>query len=142
MSGKEKKHPLIQQSESLYPNKVRTEKELVTELTVTKDQSLERSNDSANREIDRLREQAKMLMEQADKVEFEAEIRAKIRSAEFGFTPVVHQVYYLYQKNNSCILSLIGPNEWNKQAPFGNCLASVMQLGDLTWEITERMFTS
>ena len=142
MNKNEKKHPLIQQSESLYPTKVRTEKTQVTELTVTQDKSLERSNDSANREIDRLREQAKMLIDQADNVEFEAEIRAKVRSAVFGFAPVVNQVYYLYQNNNSCMLSLIGPDEWNKQAPFGNCLASVMQLGDLTWEIKERMSPS
>ena len=71
MSEKETKSPLIQQGETHYPTKVRTEKDRVTDLTVSQDQSLERSNDTANREIERLREQAKMLMEQADKVEFE-----------------------------------------------------------------------
>ncbi len=139
MSEKEKKSPLIQQGETLYPTQVRTEKDRVTDLTVSQDQSLERSNDTANREIERLREQAKMLMEQADKVEFESEIRAKIRSADCGFRPVVNQAYYLYESNGKCMLSLISPNEWNGQPPFGNCLAEVVQLGDLTWEISERM---
>ena len=37
------------------------------------------------------------------------------------------------------MLSLISPNEWNGQPPFGHCLAKVVQLGDLTWEISERM---
>ena len=139
MSEKEKKSPLIQQGETLYPTQVRTEKDRVTDLTVSQDQSLERSNDTANREIERLREQAKMLMEQADKVEFESQIRAKIRSADCGFRPVVNQAYFLYESEGKCMLSLISPNEWNGQPPFGNCLARVVQLGDLTWEISERM---
>ena len=130
---------MIPQGETLYPTQVRTEKDRVTDLTVSQDQSLERSNDTANREIERLREQAKMLMEQADKVEFESQIRAKIRSADCGFRPVVNQAYYLYENNGKCMLSLISPNEWNGQPPFGNCLAEVVQLGDLTWEISERI---
>ena len=139
MSEKETKSPLIQQGERLYPTQVRTEKDRVTDLTVSQDQSLERSNDTANREIERLREQAKMLMEQADKVEFESQIRAKIRSADCGFRPVVNQPYFLYESEGKCMLSLISPNEWNGQPPFGHCLAKVVQLGDLTWEISERM---
>ena len=130
---------MIPQGETLYPTQVRTEKDRVTDLTVSQDQSLERSNDTANREIERLREQAKMLMEQADKVEFESQIRAKIRSADCGFRPVVNQAYFLYENEGKCMLSLISPNEWNGQPPFGNCLAKVVQLGDLTWEISERM---
>ena len=139
MSEKETNSPLIQQGETLYPTQVRTEKDRVTDLTVSQDQSLERSNDTANREIERLREQAKMLMEQADKVEFESQIRAKIRSADCGFRPVVNQAYFLYESEGKCMLSLISPNEWNGQSPFGNCLAKLVQLGDLTWEISERM---
>ena len=139
MSEKETNSPLIQQGETLYPTQVRTEKDRVTDLTVSQDQSLERSNDTANREIERLREQAKMLMEQADKVEFESQIRAKIRSADCGFRPVVNQPYFLYESEGKCMLSLISPNEWNGQPPFGHCLAKVVQLGDLTWEISERM---
>ena len=139
MSEKETKSPLIQQGKTLYPTQVRTEKDRVTDLTVSQDQSLERSNDTANREIERLREQAKMLMEQADKVEFESQIRAKIRSADCGFRPVVNQAYFLYESNGKCMLSLISPNEWNGQPPFGHCLAKVVQLGDLTWEISERL---
>ena len=139
MSEKETKSSLIQQGETLYPTQVRTEKDRVTDLTVSQDQSLERSNDTANREIERLREQAKMLMEQADKVEFESQIRAKIRSADCGFRPVVNQPYFLYESEGKCMLSLISPNEWNGQPPFGHCLAKVVQLGDLTWEISERM---
>ena len=139
MSEKETKSPLIQQGKTHYPTQVRTEKDRVTDLTVSQDQSLERSNDTANREIERLREQAKMLTEQADKVDFESQIRAKIRSADCGFRPVVNQPYFLYESEGKCMLSLISPDEWDGQPPFGHCLAKVVQLGDLTWEISERM---
>ena len=44
MSEKETKSPLIPQGETLYPTQVRTEKDRVTDLTVSQDQSLERSN--------------------------------------------------------------------------------------------------
>ena len=41
MSEKETKSPLIQQGETLYPTQVRTEKDRVTDLTVSQDQSLD-----------------------------------------------------------------------------------------------------
>ena len=37
MSEKETKSPLIQQGETLYPTQVRTEKDRVTDLTVSQD---------------------------------------------------------------------------------------------------------
>jgi len=139
MSLKSKMNPLIPLDNRLYPTQVHTETERVTELTVRGDQSLERSNDKANREIQRLREQAQILMEQAENVEIEARIQAKIRGAEFRFDPVVNQEYFLYEKEGQCIMSLIGPDEWKGEAPFGMCVAHVKQLSDLTWEIMERL---
>ena len=138
MPVESKKNPLIPQDDRLYPTQVRTEAERVTELTVRGDQSLERSNDRANSEIQRLRVQARMLMEQAENVETEARIQAKIRNVKFRFDPVVNQEYFLYEKNGQYMMSLIGPDEWKGEAPFGVCLARVKQLSDLTWEIKER----
>ena len=139
MSVELKKHPLIPQDDRLYPTHIRAEAERVTELTVRGDQSLERSNDKANSEIQRLREQARMLVEQAENVETEARIQAKIRDVEFRFNPVVNQGYFLYEKNEHCMMSLIGPDEWKGEAPFGMCVARVKQLNDMTWEIMERL---
>ena len=102
MSKDRETKPLIPQGDRLYPTRILTEKDQVTDLSVSRDQSLERSNERANREIQQLREQARMLMEHADAVEFEADIRAKIREAECRFSPVVHQVYFLYEKNGNC----------------------------------------
>ena len=139
MSVESKKNPLIPQDDRLYPTQVRTKVEQVTDLTVRGDQSLERSNDKANSEIQWLRQQARMLMEQAENVETEARIQAKIRDVEFRFNPVVNQEYFIYEKNGQSMMSLIGPDEWKGEAPFGTCVARVKQLSDLTWEIMERL---
>ena len=101
MSVKSKKKPLIPQDNRLYPTQIRTAAERVTELTVRGDQSLERSNDKANSEIQRLSEQARMLMEQAENVETESRIQAKIRGVNFRFDPFVNQEYFFTKKVNA-----------------------------------------
>ena len=138
MSEDRKTKPLILQGDRLYPTRISTQKDLVTDLSVIRDHSLERSNERSNRQIQQLREQAQILMEHADAVEFEANIQVKIREAECRFIPVVHKGYFLYEKNGHCFLSLVGPNEWKGQSPYGTCLACVMQLEDLTWEISDQ----
>ena len=80
-----------------------------------------------------------ILIEQAENVENESQIQAKIRGLEFRFDPVVNQEYFLYEKNGQSMLSLIGPDEWKGEAPFGMCVARVKQLSDLTWEIIEKV---
>ena len=55
------------------------------------------------------------------------------------FSGLLEDLVSLYESEGKCMLSLISPNEWNGQPPFGHCLAKVVQLGDLTWEISERM---
>ena len=100
MSVESKKNPLIPQDYRLYPTQVRTKAERVTDLTVRGDQSLQRSNDKANSEIQRLREQPQMLMEQAVNEETKAQIQAKIRDVEFRFAPVVNQEYFFTKKTD------------------------------------------
>lgn len=130
---------LIHQGEPAFPTRIRSDPEQVTERSLSLDQSLERSNDSVNREVLRLREQARMLMERVEQVESETNIRLRIRDAECGFRPVVNQNYFLYENKGLCKLSLVGPEEWNGKPPYGVCLAKVRQLGDLTWEVVEKM---
>ena len=81
MSVESKKNLLIPQDDRLYPTQVRTETERVTELSVRGDQSLERSNDKANSEIQRLSEQAPVLMEQAENVGTGSRIQTKKQAA-------------------------------------------------------------
>ena len=52
-----------------------------------------RTNDTANQEAARLQSQAQLLLEQAQLVEWQADIRQKIRSSSFRFKPAVYQDY-------------------------------------------------
>jgi len=53
-----------------------------------------------------------------------------IYNAKFNFEPVIGETYYLYTNNNDeNFLSLISPNEWNKE-----CLGSFQLMADQKWK--------
>jgi hypothetical protein len=135
MSQNDSPRDLIAEVRQHFPTEIRTPAEHVTESTLRQDNALARTNDIANHEAARLQEQAKQLLEQAAKVEFEAHIRQRIRDAKLTFRPSVHQNYFVYDQAGQTQLTLIAPEEWNDACPYGQCLARVRQLGDLTWEV-------
>jgi hypothetical protein len=51
-----------------------------------------------------------------------------IYNAKFSFEPVVGEVYYLYESNDGHFLSLISPNEWDKE-----CIGSFRLNADQRW---------
>lgn len=60
-----------------------------------------------------LQEEFKKLLQDFDLNQF---IYSKV---EYSFIPVVGKTYYLYQRNDdSCFLSLIEPNRWDKKFIF------------------------
>ena len=75
-----------------------------------------------------------------EEIEIEKEIQKRkelsmlIYAAKLNFTPVIGQVYYLYEKKDgNHVLSLISPKEWGSNGPFKKCEASVKLLADHTW---------
>ena len=53
-----------------------------------------------------------------------------VYSAKFNFEPIIGETYYLYTNNNDeNFLSLISPNEWNKE-----CLGSFQLMADQKWK--------
>jgi CRISPR/Cas system CSM-associated protein Csm4 (group 5 of RAMP superfamily) len=84
-----------------------------------------------------IKEQVENLLKQAQDIHNRIAISEDIYKAEINFTPNIGQVYYLYNKEERTILSLIGPNEWGKKCPY-KYLASVKLLADHTWEVVER----
>jgi len=58
-----------------------------------------------------------------------------IYGARLSFSPVIGQVYHLYEKaDGSHILSMISPREWGGGAgPFRRHMARVRLLADHTW---------
>ena len=101
-------------------------------IEVVKNDSLTAMEHHANKQIESLKEQAKVLVKQAEEIKERVELAYLINNAKFGFKPVLLKTYYLYKKEETLILSLIAPNEWN--SPYGKCGAKVRQLGDSTWE--------
>ena len=126
---------LLQKKEKTYPVQIATPTEKITEFTVQLDAGLARTNDTATQEATRLQAQAHVLLAQAQLVEWQADIRQKIRSSSIRFKPAVHQDYYLYENAGDPQLTMISPDEWAGPSPYGACLAKVRQLGDLTWDV-------
>ncbi len=92
----------------------------------------------ANQQVDLLRRQAELLMQQVREIEDRVAISRRIYEAEMRFTPEVGLVYHLYAKDEQWILSLIGPNEWGRSRKFDTYIASVRLLADRTWEVMEK----
>jgi len=72
--------------------------------------------------FERLRKEYESLLEEYDwnKVIYESDLR---------FEPVVGEIYHLYQTDGKKFISLIGPDEWNKEY-----LGSFKLNSDLKWE--------
>lgn len=89
----------------------------------------------ANQEIAMLKRQADLIMQQVREIESRLSISEQIYQSDIRFTPVVNQVYYLYEKDDHFLLSLIGPDEWGRSKNTRKYVASVKLLGDHSWDV-------
>lgn len=100
--------------------------------------ALEAMHHYANQEMAMLKKQADMIMQQVREIENRLKVSAKIYESDLKFTPVIGQIYHLYQKEDFYKLSLIGPDEWGRSKPFGDYVASVKLLGDHSWDVINK----
>lgn len=103
-----------------------------------KGRALSAMEHQTDQQLSQIYEQMQLLAEQAKKINKRKEISEKIYQAEFRFEPIINHTYYLYQtKENSEVLSVIGPNEWGRSIRKDDFiwLATVKLLADHTWEI-------
>ncbi|MFM7032864.1 MAG: DUF2452 domain-containing protein, partial [Bacteroidota bacterium] len=97
--------------------------------------ALESAENQARQQMAMLRRQAEALMEEARRIEERLLLSVQIFQADVNFTPVVGQVYHLYQRaNGTKFLSLIGPNQWGSRASSLEHLGTFKHLADSTWE--------
>lgn len=95
--------------------------------------------EQTERQMNQLYDQMKVLAEQANRIKERVGISEKIYNAEINFEPVISHVYYLYRKTDDLhVLSMISPEEWGKDMPYKNYLATVKLLSDHTWEVIEK----
>jgi hypothetical protein len=82
-----------------------------------------------------IRQQIELLAIQAKEIQQRKELSMLIYDAKLNFSPVINQVYYLYEnKDGTHILSMVAPKEWGKKLPFKSFVASVKLLADHTWK--------
>ena len=102
------------------------------EIDLVKQDSLTVMRHHADQQIKKLQEHAVLLVDQVKEIIERVRLAELIATAEYGFKPIPLKEYYLYEKGDKLVLTLIGPDEWD--SPYGECIAKVRQLGDSTWE--------
>lgn len=101
-----------------------------------KGQSLAAMHEQSQMQLEKVYEQVKVLLKQAEEIKNRVNVSEIIYQAEIKFKPAIGHIYYLYQKEDGKhILSFISPKEWGERLPFKNFLAEVKLLSDHTWHI-------
>ena len=107
----------------------------IVPIETTKEKSLVVMEHHANRQINSLKKQAALLVEQAQEIQDRVKLAHLVSRAQYSFKPIMLKEYYLYELSGKYTLTLIAPEEWpHGETPYGECVARVRQLGDSTWE--------
>ena len=105
-----------------------------TEEGMIRHKSLTAMEEQTNMQLSQIRQQIELLALQAQEIQRRKDLSVLIYSAKLSFTPVIGQVYYLYEKKNGDhFLSLVSPKEWGNNGPFKKSVATVKLLADHTW---------
>lgn len=105
-----------------------------TEEGVIRHKALTAMEEQTNMQLAQIRQQIELLALQAQEIQKRKELSELIYNAKLSFTPVIGQVYYLYErKDNTHFLSMVSPKEWGPSGPFKKCTATVKLLADHTW---------
>ena len=108
-----------------------------TEQGVIKGQAMQAMKEQTEMHMGQIYEQMQLLAEQANKLKKRAEISFEIYEANMGFKPIIGHTYYLYQRKEAKLLSIVSPKEWGERMPYDKFLAKVHLLADHTWDIIE-----
>jgi hypothetical protein len=94
----------------------------------------------AQQQIDMLRMQAELIMQQVKAIEDRLKISALVYKADMRFKPVMGQVYHLYEKNiaGQFLVSMIAPNEWGRSKNFKRHISTIRLLSDSTWDVLDQ----
>lgn len=94
--------------------------------------------EQTDRQLLQLYDQMRTLARQANEIKDRIHVSEKIYLAQINFEPIIGQIYYLYQKNETeNILSMIAPEEWGNSLPYQCYVAKVKLLADHTWDVLD-----
>lgn len=103
-----------------------------------KGQALAAMHEQSQMQLEKIYDQVKVLVKQAEEVKSRTEISEQIYMAEMKVKPLIGHHYHLYEKEDeSRVLSVISPGEWGTKLPFKKHIASVKLLSDHTWMVLE-----
>ena len=102
--------------------------------------ALETMHLQAHQQVEMLRKQAELIMQQVKEIEDRLKISELIYKAELRFKPVLGQVYHLYEKQEkgTLLVSMIAPEEWGRSKTFSRYLSTIRLLSDSTWEVLNK----
>jgi len=111
-------------------------------VTKQKDLMINHARMYAQQEYDRIMELVSVLQKQARSIKRRLEITDAVHAAEYQFSPVMGNCYWLVwnTKKERMLLVLTGPTEWSTGVPEDyEYVANVKYMGDHTWlEINEK----
>lgn len=105
-----------------------------TEEGVIRHKALSAMEEQTNMQLDQIRKQIELLALQAQEIQMRKELSMIIYNAKLSFSPVIGNLYYLYEKQDGThMVSMISPKEWGGSGPFKKLTAQVKLLADHTW---------
>lgn len=106
-----------------------------TEEGVIRHKALTAMEEQTNMQLEQIRKQIELLALQAQEIQKRKELSMIIYGAKLSFSPVIGQLYYLYERRDgSHLLSMVSPKEWGGgSGPFKRFIAAVKLLADHTW---------
>lgn len=105
-----------------------------TEEGMIRHKALTAMEEQTNMQLMQIKQQIDLLALQAQEIQRRKELSMMIYEAKLNFSPVIGQLYYLYEKKDgSHLLSMVSPKEWGGSGPFKNFIGCVKLLADHTW---------
>ena len=101
--------------------------------SVIRNKALLAMEEQTQLQLDQIRKQIDLLVQQAQEIIKRREVSFKIYNAKIRFKPLIGETYFLYTNGEEFILSMIHPDEWGKSKPCGNYDSTVKLLADHTW---------
>ena len=87
-------------------------------------------------QADQISEQLKILIDRAFQIKERRRVSEIVYSFQFGFQPIVQQVYYIYRAAGRMFVSIIGPTEWSTRRKVELTYTATVKLDyDHTWEV-------
>lgn len=102
---------------------------------IIRHKALTAMEEQTNMQLQQIRKQIELLALQAQEIQMRKELSMIIYNAKLSFSPVIGNIYYLYERNDgSHFVSMVSPKEWGGgSGPFKRLVAAVRLLADHTW---------